>query len=187
MACFTTTHRYPSVFLQLAEVMLDQVSPFVGFLVECCWKLPIGFWWYDRDHATFQQIISQPIRIESPIRQQMRSRQITDQRISLAQIVRLSHCPAGDCTAICREGIIAYSKSASDAISLNMRWKASALTHLRNRLNTLFHLPKSSGNSRLPIVAPLVQAQWAPHPGADNPQDSFNEQARITSVLFRIG
>ncbi|WP_245875195.1 hypothetical protein [Roseovarius mucosus] len=89
MVGFARAHGYASVFLQLAEVVLHQESPFVGFLAEGCGKFPIGFRRYDRDDATFQQVISQPIRIESPVRQQVPGRQITDQLISLAQVVRL--------------------------------------------------------------------------------------------------
>ena len=90
LVCLARAHGYPSVFLQLAEVILDQVSPFVGFLVKRRGKFPIGFRRYDRDDVAILQVISQPIRIEGPVRQQMPRGQATDQRFSLAQIVRLS-------------------------------------------------------------------------------------------------
>ena len=66
------------------------MAPFVGFLVELCRELPVGFRRYDRNDAAFQQVIAQPIRIESPVRQQMPGGQATDQRIGFAQIVGLS-------------------------------------------------------------------------------------------------
>ena len=44
--------------------------------------------------------------------------------------------------------VIAHSKSAFEAISLNMRWKASALTHTRNSLNTLYHLQNRDFKAR---------------------------------------
>jgi len=65
------------------------VPPFVGLLVKFCWELPVGFRWYDRDDVAIQQVVSQPIRIEGPVRQQMSGGQVTDQRIGLAQVVGL--------------------------------------------------------------------------------------------------
>ena len=71
---------------------------------------------------------------------------------------------------------IAYSKPASSAKALNIRWKASAITHRRNRLNTEFHLSKSSGRSR----------EGTTRPG--DPEDSLDEnpgvRAGATGVTF---
>ena len=66
------------------------MPPFVGFPVERCGKFPIGFGRYDRDDVTFQQVVAQPIRIESPVRQQMPGGEAADQRIGLTQVVGLS-------------------------------------------------------------------------------------------------
>ena len=46
-----------------------------------------------------------------------------------------------------------YSRSGSSDTASNSRWKTSALTQSRNRLNTVFHLPKKVGRSRhgLPV------------------------------------
>jgi len=90
LVCLTRAHGYPSVFLQLAEVVFDQVSPFVGFLVEGCGKLSIGFRRYDWDDVAFQQVISQPIRVESPVSQQMSGGKVADQLIGFAQVMCLS-------------------------------------------------------------------------------------------------
>ena len=84
------THGYPSVFFKFAKVVFDQVPPFVGFLVELRWKLPVGFRRYDCCYAAIFQIISQPIRVKSPISQQMPGGKVADQRIGLAQILGLS-------------------------------------------------------------------------------------------------
>ena len=66
------------------------MPPFVSFLVELCWELPVGFRRYNWGDATFQQVIAQPIRIESSVRQKVPGGQIADQRVSLAQVMSLS-------------------------------------------------------------------------------------------------
>ncbi|MEQ9259838.1 MAG: hypothetical protein RIG84_12155 [Roseovarius sp.] len=86
---FAWAHRYPSAFLQFAKLVFDQVPPFVGLLVELWWELPVGFRRYDRGYAAILQIITQPTRVKSPVRQQMPSGQAADQCIGLAQIVGL--------------------------------------------------------------------------------------------------
>lgn len=88
--CFTRAHGYPSVFLQFTEVVFDQVPPFVSFLVELCRELPVGFRRYDWGDATIQQVIAQPISIECSVRQKVPGGQISDQRVSLAQVMSLS-------------------------------------------------------------------------------------------------
>jgi hypothetical protein len=86
---FARAHCYPSVFLQFAKVVFDQVPPFVGLLVELCREPPVGFWRYDRGYAAIQQAIAQPIRVKGPVRQQISGGQAADQRIGLAQIMGL--------------------------------------------------------------------------------------------------
>jgi hypothetical protein len=44
-------HYYAYVFLQFSEVVLDQMPPFIGFLVERRRELPVRFWRYDGDDA----------------------------------------------------------------------------------------------------------------------------------------
>jgi len=66
------------------------MSPLVCFPVELSRELPIGFRWYDRDDVAIQKVVSQPIRIKGPVRQQVPCGQIADQRFSLAQVVSLS-------------------------------------------------------------------------------------------------
>lgn len=43
LICLAGAHGYPSFFLQLAEVVFDQVPPLVGFLVEGCRKFRFDF------------------------------------------------------------------------------------------------------------------------------------------------
>jgi len=88
--CFARAHSYPSVFLQFAKVVFDQVPPFVGVFVELRRELPVGLRRDDRSDVAIQQVIAQPIRIKGPVRQQVPGRQISDQRIGLAQIMGLS-------------------------------------------------------------------------------------------------
>ena len=90
LICFARSHCYPSVFLQFAEVVFDQVAPFVGFLVKFCREFPIGFWRYDRNYVTIEQVITQPIRVKGPVRQQLPGGQIADQRLGFAQVMGLS-------------------------------------------------------------------------------------------------
>jgi hypothetical protein len=77
-------HGYPSVFFEFAEVVFDQMPPFVGFPVELCGERPVRFWWDDRDDAAFYQVRAQPIRIKSPVCQKMSGGQAADQRLGLA-------------------------------------------------------------------------------------------------------
>ena len=65
------------------------MPPFVGLPVELCRKLSVRFRRDDRGYATIQQVIAQPIRVKSSIRQQMPSRQAADQGSGLAQIMGL--------------------------------------------------------------------------------------------------
>ena len=65
------------------------MPPFVGLLVELCRELPVGFRRYDRGYAAIQQVIAQPIRIKGPVCKQVPSRQVADQRVSLAQVMGL--------------------------------------------------------------------------------------------------
>ena len=65
------------------------MAPFVGLLVELGRELPVRFRWYDRSDAAIQQAIAQPIGIECPVRQQVPSGQIADQRLGFAQVMGL--------------------------------------------------------------------------------------------------
>jgi len=60
------------------------MPPFVGLLIEVCGEPAVGFWWYDRGDVAGQKVISQPIRIEGPIRQKMSGCQVLDQCVGLA-------------------------------------------------------------------------------------------------------
>jgi hypothetical protein len=71
LICLARAHGYPFVFIQLVKAGLNPVAPFTGVLVEGCGNLPIGFRRYNRDDATVQQVMSYPIRIESPVGQQL--------------------------------------------------------------------------------------------------------------------
>ncbi len=84
MVCFARTHSYPFVFPQLTKVVFNQIPPFVGLLVEVCWEPAVGFWRYERGDVAGQKVISQPIRIEGPIRQKMSGCQVADQCVGLA-------------------------------------------------------------------------------------------------------
>ena len=70
--------------------------------------------------------------------------------------------------------IIAYSRSGSPDIASNMRLKTSALTQCRNRLNTVFHLPNTSGK-----VPPLAA-------GARDPQNRLEEKPRVSASAPRV-
>lgn len=48
LVSFAWTHCYASVFLEFAETVFDQMSLFVGLLVEFGWELPVGFGCDDR-------------------------------------------------------------------------------------------------------------------------------------------
>jgi len=65
------------------------MPPFVGLLVEVCWEPAVGFWRYERGDVAGQKVISQPIRIEGPIRQKMSGCQVADQCVGLALVVGL--------------------------------------------------------------------------------------------------
>lgn len=65
------------------------MPPFVGFRVELCRELPVGFRRYYWGDATVQQVIAQPIRVKGPVGQQMPGGQAADQCIGLAQIMGL--------------------------------------------------------------------------------------------------
>ncbi len=71
-------------------MIFNQVPPFVGLYIELCWKLPIGFWWYDRGNVTCQKVIAQPIGIEDAVRQQGPGKQAAFQRTLLAKIMGLA-------------------------------------------------------------------------------------------------
>ena len=60
--CFARAHSYPSVFLQFAKVVFDQVPPFVGVFVELRRELPVGLRRNDRSDVAIQQVIAQPKR-----------------------------------------------------------------------------------------------------------------------------
>ena len=77
-------HRYPSVFFQFAEVVFDQMPPFVGFLVELRREFPVRFRGDDRNDVTFYQVRAQSIRIKGPVCHQMSGGQAVDQRRRLA-------------------------------------------------------------------------------------------------------
>jgi len=86
---FARTHRNPSVFLQFTKIVFDQVSPFVGLLVELCREFPVGFRRYNRDDVAIQQVVSQPICIKGPVRQKLPGRQVADQSVGFAQVMSL--------------------------------------------------------------------------------------------------
>ena len=65
------------------------MPPFVGLLVEFRRELPVGFRRYDRGYAAIRKVIAQPIRVKSPVRQQMPGGQAADQCTGFAQIMGL--------------------------------------------------------------------------------------------------
>ncbi len=89
MVGFAGAHRDPSIFLELSEEVLDEVTPFVGFLVEVCRKAPVRSRWDDRLDVTLRQIGPQPVGIEGTVGQKMSGTETGDQVRHAAQIVRL--------------------------------------------------------------------------------------------------
>jgi len=87
---FARTHRYTSVFFQFPEVVFNQVPPFVGLLVEFSRIFPVGIWRYNRGDVTRQQVVSQPICVESSVRQKVSGGQALKQGAGFAQVVCLT-------------------------------------------------------------------------------------------------
>ena len=65
------------------------MSPFISFLIELRRKFTIGFRRYDRSNVTRQQVVVQPIRSESAIRQQVSGGQTLKQGTGFPQVVGL--------------------------------------------------------------------------------------------------
>ena len=69
LICFARSHCYPSVFLQFAEVVFDQVAPFVDIEIDVqrlCAPGMLG----DADHcAAFVQFINDPVDVEGLVSQ----------------------------------------------------------------------------------------------------------------------
>lgn len=87
---FARTHCDTSVFLELAEVVLDQVPPFVRFFVEGRWKTPVGFWRDNGGNAVFGQCCAQPVSVECAVSQHVASYKAIDEVGHGTQIMRLS-------------------------------------------------------------------------------------------------
>jgi len=65
------------------------MPPFVSFFVEFSREFPVGFRRYDWDNVARQQIVSQPVRIKCPVRQQVPGGQVLQQEAGFAQVVGL--------------------------------------------------------------------------------------------------
>ena len=69
--------------LLFAEAVFDYPVAYI-FFDELCRETPVGFLRYNRDDAACQKVIAQPLRIESPVRQDLPGCRLADQRIGFA-------------------------------------------------------------------------------------------------------
>jgi len=65
------------------------MPPLVGFLVELCRELAVGFRRDNRGDVTRQQVVAQPICVKCPVSQQVPRCQALQQRARFSQVMRL--------------------------------------------------------------------------------------------------
>ena len=88
--CLFVTRCDSSEFLDLCEIVFDEVPPRIHRPVEDAWRDTVGFRRDDGRRAALVQICQEPVRIESPVGQQRVEIQVVDQRRNPFEVMRLA-------------------------------------------------------------------------------------------------